>query len=349
MASSNPIRVAVVGAGDIARQAHLPAWATRTDARVDVLVDRNIERARGMAQEFGVPRVESSLGAVSEQVDAVDLCVPPDLHCTLTLEALEAGLHVLVEKPVATDPRDAVRMQRAAERADRTVMVAENWLFSSARRIAERTIDDLGLGRPFLVKAWHESALYIAEEGLVPAWTFSAESAGAGYLMQAGIHTFSLLEAMLGPVERITAATDRAAPPGKAPMDSTTVVSAELAGDTLASVVLTGRSRQAGPRRLGFQFFFPAGVVEFDVWSGAVSYTLEGRQQVVETGSSSMGFREEVDHFLYCVATGTQPESSVPRLRRTLETVLAAYEAAATGRWLQVDQYAEELITEEPA
>lgn len=332
-ANEQPVRVALVGAGEIAEVAHLPAWAAAKNTRVEVLVDPNQERAQGIATKFGIPHCAEDLKEVlrSGDVDAVDICTPPHLHAPMVLSALSAGLHVLVEKPMAPNLHEAEAIVQAAEASGRTVMIAENWLFSSARRQAEEIIRKHALGQPFLIKARHESSLYVSSTGGAPAWTFSAETAGGGYLMQAGIHTVALAEAMVGPFEEVSAYTSDGSTSPDGALESTAVVNALFASGALGSLVFTARSRHLGPRRLGLELFFDSGSLELDVWSGRVSYTVDGQQTTVEDENSSMGFVEEITHFVHCIRTGAEPEPSPARLLSSLKTILAAYQSAGSG------------------
>lgn len=332
-ANGQPVRIALVGAGEIAEVAHLPAWAAAKGAEVTVLVDPNQERAQRLASKFGIPQCATDLDELLGlgTVDAVDICTPPHLHAPMVLAALNAGLHVLVEKPMATNLQDGEAIVRAAGESGRTVMVAENWLFSSARRQAEEVIRKHALGQPFLLKARHESSLYVSGTGGAPDWTFSPDTAGGGYLMQAGIHTVALAEAMVGPFEEVSAYTSAESSAPKGSLESTAVVTSRFTSGALGSLVFTARSRHLGPRRLGLELFFDKGSLELDVWTGRVSYTVEGRQTAVEEENSSMGFVEEISHFVHCIRTGAEPEPTPARLLSSLKTILAAYESARSG------------------
>jgi predicted dehydrogenase len=331
--STPPFRIAVVGAGAIAVDAHLPVWAGRPDVEVAYVVDSDLARAEQAANLVGA-HAASDLSAVLGEgnIDAVDICTPPHLHSSMIEQALDAGAHVLVEKPLAATLEEARQLASLQKRSDRIVMVAENWLFSSARTDAERAVAQAELGRPFLVKAWHESSLYIPEEGLVPAWTFSPTQAQGGYLMQAGIHTLSLLNALVGQVAEVYAYVDEPTPEVGVPLDRTAVLGLQFEHGAMGSAVLTGRSRREGPRRLGMELYYDEGVVTLDVWSGAVTCTVRGQTKTVTSDITSMGFREEIDHFVSCMRTGAEPITSPSRIIPSLESVFAAYSSAATGR-----------------
>lgn len=116
------IRLAIVGSGQIA-DSHLPAALATAGVRVTALVDPSVERARALADKWGIeiriaPRVADILGAV----DAALVATPNDAHAPVALECIAAGVPVLVEKPLASSLADAERVVEAGERAG--VMVA---------------------------------------------------------------------------------------------------------------------------------------------------------------------------------------------------------------------------------
>ncbi|HVC82856.1 MAG TPA: Gfo/Idh/MocA family oxidoreductase, partial [Chloroflexota bacterium] len=109
--SQSKLRVAVLGAGAWARFAHIPGW--QRDPRCEVVALCDVERARAeaMAAEFNIPAAADDWQAVLRRgdVDVVDVATPSHTHLELALAALEAGKHVLCEKPVAFDFRETLR------------------------------------------------------------------------------------------------------------------------------------------------------------------------------------------------------------------------------------------------
>jgi predicted dehydrogenase len=121
MPSSSP-RIAVVGCGAIARSFHLPALVRHADvARRLIVVDRDADRARSVAAEFGVTRTATSCADILPEVDGVIVTVPHTLHYQISMECLRAGKHVLCEKPLAESPQEAVEMVAAAANAGVTL------------------------------------------------------------------------------------------------------------------------------------------------------------------------------------------------------------------------------------
>jgi predicted dehydrogenase len=114
----------VVGAGFMGRT-HLAAYASRKDAKIVCVVDRDTQKADGLARPHGCEvRTDLAQALQDWQIDFVDVCLPSTLHRSAVTTALGAKAHVLVEKPFATTLEDVDAMIGAAESADRRLMVA---------------------------------------------------------------------------------------------------------------------------------------------------------------------------------------------------------------------------------
>src|SRR4051794_37955195 len=101
------LRVAVLGAGNWARHAHIPGWQRDPRSEVVAICDIDRKRAEGHAEEFGIREATDDWQSLvgRSDIDVVDIVTPSDTHYELACAALEAGKHVLCEKPVAYDFR----------------------------------------------------------------------------------------------------------------------------------------------------------------------------------------------------------------------------------------------------
>lgn len=122
------VRIAVVGAGWIAQEAFLPAVQQTGNAQVTALVSGNAQKARLLADFYGIQDIYDYASfdamAASGKVDAVYIATPNSSHCDFAVRASNHGLHVLVEKPLATTVADAERMIAAAQSAGIYLMTA---------------------------------------------------------------------------------------------------------------------------------------------------------------------------------------------------------------------------------
>ena len=150
--SNGKVGLAVIGCGRISR-AHLPAIGQIGEIERIATVDALGDRAEKAAGDFGFKRWYTSAdqALADPEVEAVLLLLPHDGHCPATIRALEAGKHVLVEKPMALDTAEADRMIAAARAAGRNLMVAHVIRFMWAQRQARQLIDQGAVGTPLQV------------------------------------------------------------------------------------------------------------------------------------------------------------------------------------------------------
>src|SRR5438093_13617117 len=151
-ASAEPRRYrgAVIGAGGIARQAHLPAFLEAPSVRRRVAIVALVDSAPDLAPVDGIPllsRREQLAGA--PPADFIDVCTPTATHLDLTLWGLEQGYHVLCEKPVAVTRAEADRIAAAARARGRLVMPCHQYRFNPAWTKVKQWLDEGAIGR------WH--------------------------------------------------------------------------------------------------------------------------------------------------------------------------------------------------
>ncbi|WP_144926903.1 Gfo/Idh/MocA family protein [Halorubrum salsamenti] len=170
----------------------------------DVLVGRDEEALREAADRLGFARTTTDW---REAVDAVDVFYnlgPNHVHAEPTIAALEAGVPVLCEKPLAATIGDAERMAAAADESDAPAAIAFNYRYVPAIRYAKRLIDDGVLG-----EIHHVRATYLQDWLVDPqspwSWRNSEEMAGSGALGDLGAHSIDLAQFLLGDrIERVS-------------------------------------------------------------------------------------------------------------------------------------------------
>ncbi len=124
-------RVGLIGAGWVGTNRHLPSLARLDHVSVVAIADPDEARARKVAVQFGAKSSFSDTDAFLDcGLDAVFICTPPWTHAELAIKALDHGIHVFTEKPMATSVADAEAMLEASRRNDRVLCVSHNFLFS---------------------------------------------------------------------------------------------------------------------------------------------------------------------------------------------------------------------------
>jgi len=106
------LRVGLVGVGAIAVESHLPVFRNLKNVELAAICDQRIQAAEKAASQFGVNSIFGDLANMlsKEKLDVLDICTPPQTHASLSIQAMEAGCHVLVEKPMATSVYEADKM-----------------------------------------------------------------------------------------------------------------------------------------------------------------------------------------------------------------------------------------------
>ena len=182
--------VAVIGAGNWSKN-HLIGWRAQTDVKITWVVRSTEEKARARADEWGVENSTSDYRKVlaDPQVHIVDLVLPHDMHAEVTLAALKAGKHVVLEKPIAHNLADAKEIVHAARDSNLKVMIAENWNYATVIQRAKSLIDEGVIGRPFMIRSVLDLDVRGAFTGI--EWRHQPGRTGGGVLIDAGIHGVS--------------------------------------------------------------------------------------------------------------------------------------------------------------
>ena len=189
--SRDVLRVSVIGTGAIAQVVHLPTLSQLPGVRVESLCDVDSAKSQALANRFGIGKVcrlEKDVFADSD-IDGVIICAPSLQHEPLAIAALEAGKHVLVEKPIALTSEGAKRVVAAAEKADRTLMVAMHNRYRPDAMALKPFITGGELGDVFFLKG---AALNRKVRHVRPTWRHTPQTAGGGALMDLGVQTLDL-------------------------------------------------------------------------------------------------------------------------------------------------------------
>ena len=207
IAGTQTRNVAIIGAGSIAR-AHLGALARRTDTRISAIVDPSAVAANALASSIGIDTVYASIDALlsAEKPDAAHVLTPPFAHAETTTPLLEAGIHVLVEKPMAASADECRAMMAAAERGGASLGVNHNFIHHPAFAKARKIVGAGELGRAQKVSMRYAAPLRQLTARQFGHWMFNSP---ANLLLEQAVHPLSLIDVMLGGIRTVSAAPDR--------------------------------------------------------------------------------------------------------------------------------------------
>jgi len=165
------LKVGVIGAGRWAARAHLPGFTRSPLSEVVAICDLNGELAEQRAEEFGIDGVYTDFQEMleREELDVVDVCTrggpdDPDNHEKLVFAALEAGKHILCEKPVAHDYRNTWRAHRIAQSKGLKTKVGFTFRYAPAMMYMRELIEEGFIGRPFIFNGFEQNNQFISPE-----------------------------------------------------------------------------------------------------------------------------------------------------------------------------------------
>jgi predicted dehydrogenase len=190
--------VGIIGSGGIARGAHLPAYKACEGEGVRILAcaDVNPDTARQTAEQFEIPHIFTDYKKLleMEEIDAVSVCTPNFLHMQPTIDALEAGKHVLVEKPLAMNAAEGSAMVDAARRTGNKLQVGFHTRFQSAAQALKRFVDAGEMGEIYFARAQA-----MRRRG-IPGWGVftQKDKQGGGPLIDIGVHILDLTLWLMG-------------------------------------------------------------------------------------------------------------------------------------------------------
>ena len=182
------LNVAIVGTGGIYRLAHGPAWRRIPQARVVATCDIIKERADQARTELGIEKSFSSLDELLDRdgIDLVDICTPHPSHAELAIKALQAGKHVICEKPMALKIEDAARMMEVAKKTGRHLYIGHTRRFDRRWVEVKQQLKSGRVGEPVAAR-WNERSW-----AGFPADNWRWKPLNGGVLMDLGVHVADL-------------------------------------------------------------------------------------------------------------------------------------------------------------
>lgn len=345
------LKIAVIGAGNIAN-AHLNGYKSVADAEVYAICDIDAKQLDETADKFGIPRrytdVDTMLSELPE-LDAADICVWNCNHAECAIKALDAGLNVLCEKPMAYNAQEAKKMLEASKRNNKLLMIGFVCRFEKEPKIACDFIKNRYLGN-----IYYSKALFTRRHGNPGGWFADKRMSGGGPIIDLGVHAIDLLRYLMGnpkPVSVYAVTNSEIGkreylkngveymPKGASEKDVSTV-------EDFASVMI--RYDNGAATHLETSYSFNGKDAYFQELYGTkgglrisdkVTLYTEYNGFLVDTDICSdnykaikgNGFEEEIAHFVDCIKNGTEciaPAEDGYEIMRILD---AAYLSAETG------------------
>lgn len=351
--SKAPLKIGVVGVG-IGRT-HIRSYqAVPNEAIVVALCDVNETRLNEAADEYRIPLRYTDYQEMftSGEVEAVSICLPNSLHGPISIAALEAGLHVLCEKPLADSIAAGQSVVEAAAKASSKFMICFNRRYRADIRWIKGMLDEGKLGQVYQVKAG-----WIRETGIPSGWFTNKAVAGGGPLIDLGVHMLDavlwlldfpepltvsgMAQSHFGPRGQKTWVWHRNNPTGEFTVEDSATAFIRLAGG-ISLTLETSWASHARPGQDDFyiSLFGTEGTIELYVKNYAAEDTLTFYTELngvpVATHPMVKGVKADHDYaiaeFVHCVREDRLPTATAEEGQTILQIIDAIYRSTESER-----------------
>jgi predicted dehydrogenase len=334
------LRYACIGAGGIADKKHLNEYAKLAEIELAAICDPNLKAAEKLAEKYGIPKVYADYRELLEEesLDLVSICTPNYLHAPITIEALEKGVNVHCEKPLALNAQEAQAIVEAKNRYHRKVMVGLNNRFSNESLFVKKYADAGLFGEIYHVKCGWRRRNGIPGKG---AWFTDKKLSGGGALIDLGVHFLDLVLHFMGypAVASVSGAvyskfgnsSNRLRPGYKNNGD----------GRFDVEDMAVGMVRMDNHATLDFEFSWASNIEKETKYyellgtKGGVSFrdgelkifseVLDTSINVVPEMNSSVKSVNEFEHFTECIRSGREPMASPEQAVRLMQIIDGLY------------------------
>lgn len=333
------LRVGVIGAGIAAR--HMTGYDWNKDLyEVKVICSLDPERGEPLAAKHGVPEYTQDVEMLygRDDLDVIDVCAPPSLHFEMTKRALEAGKHVICEKPLFGSVAEVDAMAAVLAKAGGLkLMPIFQYRYGTGLQKLKRLVEAGLAGRPLMTTIethWWRGPDYYA----VPWRGKWATELGGGLLGHA-IHAHDMLNYIHGPATEVFAYGATLVNPIE--VEDTMALAVKLANGSLASLSMTLGSRKELSRlRFCFRDLTAESITEpytmgRDPWSfvaGDAAHQAKVDAVLADYVPGEDGYTRQFQLFHDAVTRGGEPPVTLADARRSLELVTAGYQSQRTGQ-----------------
>jgi predicted dehydrogenase len=333
---TNPLRVVVVGSGIGAQ--HVRGYRAASDLfEITAICDIDPERGAALAEECGIQLLTDFEAAIHRtDVDIVDLCTPPTLHFQQMCAAIEAGKHVICEKPIVGSLAELDQLEDLAQKTGKQIMPIFQYRFGRGLQKLKYLIERQLTGEAFVFNvdvAWWRSGDYYS----IP-WRGKRATELGGALLSQAIHAVDMVFYILGPARSLFARTATRVNPIE--VEDCVAIAIEMGDGSLGTISVTlGSAAQISRHRFTFRNLSAESNAEPYTNSGEpwmFSFPEEKRglqieQALAEFTPSAEGYEGQFRRFHQSFIHGESPPVTLADARRVLEFIGAVYSSAESG------------------
>jgi predicted dehydrogenase len=342
-----PVKYGVIGCGAIAQRRHIPECVNNPESELVAVADPVKERVDELAKKYEAKAYADYKEMLKDpEVEAVVVAGPNNLHALQSIDALKAGKHVLVEKPMATSREDALAMIDASKKAGKYLMIGLNQRLMPVHIKAKKILQSGAIGNPL---AFRTAFQHPGPEGWSvdagKSWFFKKGQAFMGVTGDLGVHKADLLRWLLGQefveVGGILSTLDKRDAEGKLiDLDDNAYLTLKTAGGITGSMILSWTNY--GPEENYTIIYGQHGVLSLgtDPTYGVIVDYRNGERDLHKVGEMSTNTRQVasgiIDAFTLSIALSKPPEIDGVEGYKSLDVILTAMEAAKNGKSMRI-------------
>jgi len=349
------VRVGVVGCGQIARESHIPNYVTSPKARLTALCDMEENVAKALCEKYGVKHFFTDYRELFDNnlVDAISVCVPTNLHSEVVTAAAEHGIHILCEKPLASNLKEADEILAAVSKNKVKFAVGYNRRFLPNLMLTKRYLEKGKIGKPILARASTITMGPYQPQIDVAKYPKEAQRR-MGCLLDSGAHLADLMIWLLGkPIEVNSVLSTYYE---GVTVDDSAIMLTKFESGTLGSIHvawldLPNFKATENMRRI--EIIGTQGLVESDCLGPSLSFynknsltsKIKGKTWItpvkfdprIPQEALAWSFNKEIEIFLDSVIKNRPTPVTGEQARESLRLILAAYESYASKKSVFLD------------
>jgi predicted dehydrogenase len=332
---SDPVRIGIIGCGSVSREYFALLQRLSGKAVLTAACDADETREAYVRDHWGVSAFSTDYRelAQSENVDLALVLTPMPTHGEIARAFLEAGKHVLVEKPLATTLEEASRLVEMAKQSPGYLVCAPHVILSPTYQQIAQRLKSGDIGKVLTARARYGWS--------GPDWGQWFYRSGGGVLFDLGVYNLTTLTGLLGPAQRVLAATGTAIPERLVDGDWIQVEVEDNAqlildfGDAVFASVLTGFTMQAY-RSPAVELYGREGVIQMlgDDWSPQgyeIFRNAVGHWETITQEPAEWFWTDGLRHLVDCIQHGKRPQITPEHAYHVLEIMIRAQESGRDG------------------
>lgn len=318
------VRIGIIGCGNIGAE-HIKGYKMNEKVNLVAVADINEKRARNTAQRCKArfyTNYEEMLK--KEHLNGVSICTPPFLHKEMVLKALDSGVNVLCEKPLATNSKDAEEMIAHAKKKRLLLMTGFCNRFVQMNRKTRELIQKGELGKIVMFRNRFAGKL-----DMTGKWFSDKKKSGGGVLLDTSIHSVDLFRWLVGEVKTVSAKITKFI---LREVEDSSII---LLESTRGAIGVIEASWVSPKGNYGIEIYGTRGVAIIDYNTFTLRYSLaDGKWQ--EINYPREGFKPEIDNFVNSIlgeeTLFVEPEAGI----KSLQIIEASYQSAKEGKQINV-------------